>query len=185
VFVPLEERPRMAKKIPDSIFVSIHFNASSANSDARGFEVFSIAPRGAPATDETVLSPRVMREEPGNAHELPSSALAGTIYHSLLGHIPTVDRGLKHARFAVLRLATVPAVLVECGFVTNAPESALIGSPAWRDRVAAAIVDGIVSYKEVAVNKQAPKLITDYRRADAISADLPEGSRTTAPAQQP
>lgn len=168
IFIPLHERPRLAKGIPDSVFVSIHFNASSTNAEARGFEIFSMAPRGAPATNDGVFHPRDLREDPGNAQELPSSALAGAIYHSLLGHVPNVDRGLKHARFAVLRLCTVPAVLVECGFVTNAPESVQIGTPEWRARVAAAIVEGIDGYKELAVHKQAPKLIADYRR-DATS----------------
>ncbi len=166
VFIPLEERPRLARKTPGTIFVSIHFNSSSANREAKGFEIFSMAPRGAPATNDSaaVFNPRYLREEPGNANELPSAALAGAVYHSLLGHVQMVDRGIKHARFAVLRLSTVPAVLIECGFVTNAPESAQIGSPVWRARVAEAIVDGIDGYKELAVNKQAPKLIADYLR---------------------
>lgn len=165
IFIPLHQRPKLAKHLPNAIFVSIHFNSSSTNAHARGFEIFSIAPRGAPATNDPILSPRDLREEPANAVELPSGALAGAIYHSLLGQIPTIDRGLKHARFAVLRLCTVPSVLVECGFVSNGPESALIGSPAWRQQVAEAIAEGINNYKDLAVNKTAPKLIADYRRA--------------------
>ncbi|MDB6171575.1 MAG: N-acetylmuramoyl-L-alanine amidase [Chthoniobacteraceae bacterium] len=166
IFIPLEERPKLAQKTPGTIFVSIHFNASDSNRDAKGFEIFSMAPRGAPATNDNAVAfnPRYLREEPGNANELPSAALAGAVYHSLLGHVQIVDRGLKHARFAVLRLCTVPAVLIECGFVTNAPESAQIGSPVWRARVAEAIVEGIDGYKELAVNKQAPKLVADYLR---------------------
>ncbi len=172
IFIPLEDRPKVARTLPDSIFVSIHFNASDANHEARGFEIFSMAPRGAPATNDATFSPRMLREEPGNAHEIPSAALAGAVYHSLLGQVPTVDRGLKHARFAVLRLSTVPAVLVECGFVTNLPESAQIGSPAWRARVAEAIVEGIDGYKELAIHKQAPKIVADYRRANSGSTGL-------------
>jgi len=169
VFIPLHERPKLAANDANTIFVSIHFNATMTNPDARGFEIFSIAPRGAPATNDPGFKPRDLREEPGNAHELPSGALAGTIYHSLLGQVPTLDRGLKHARFAVLRLARVPAVLVECGFVTNGPESALIGSAAWRGRVAEAIVEGIDEYKLLTSNKQPPKHIADYRRAAAAA----------------
>jgi N-acetylmuramoyl-L-alanine amidase len=167
IFIPLEQRPKIAQKTPGTIFVSIHFNASDANREAIGFEIFSMAPRGAPATNDNaaVFNPRYLREEPGNANELPSAALAGAVYHSLLGHVQIVDRGIKHARFAVLRLCTVPAVLIECGFVTNGPESAQIGSPVWRARVAEAIVEGIDGYKELAVNKQAPKLVADYLRA--------------------
>jgi len=165
IFIPLEERAAIANRIEDAIFVSIHFNASDTNALARGFEIFSIAPRGAPATNDGVFSERNLREEPGNAVDLPSTALAGTIYNALLGHIPNVDRGLKHARFAVLRRCTVPAVLVECGFVSNGPESALIGSTAWRKKVAEAIVDGVDNYKGLAERGEKPKAVVDYRRA--------------------
>ena len=164
-FVPLEERPAIANRIPDSIFVSIHFNASSNNADARGFEIFSIAPRGAPATNDPAPSARDLREEPGNARELPSSALAGSVFHALLGQVPMVDRGLKHARFAVLRLCERPAVLVECGFVSNAAESTLIKSGAWRARVAGAVVAGVEDYRALAENKHRPRVLADYRAA--------------------
>ncbi len=169
VFIPLEQRPAVANRIANSIFVSIHFNSSNQNADARGFEIYSIAPRGAPATNDSKPSDRDLREEPGNAFELPSGALAGSVFHALLGQVPMVDRGLKHARFAVLRLCERPAVLVECGFVSNAAESTLISSGSWRERVANAVVDGVEGYRALAETKLRPKVIADYRRAAASS----------------
>jgi N-acetylmuramoyl-L-alanine amidase len=163
IFIPLEERAAIANRTANSIFVSIHFNDSPTNAAASGFEIFSMAPRGAPASNDGVRE-RDLREEPGNAMDLPSTALAATVYHSLLGHIPIFDRGLKHARFAVLRRCIRPAVLVECGFVSNGPESALIGSPAWRKKLAEAIVDGVDNYKGLAERGQRPKVVADYRR---------------------
>jgi N-acetylmuramoyl-L-alanine amidase len=172
VFIPLEQRPAVANHIAGSVFISIHFNSSSSNADARGFEIFSMAPRGAPATNDARSSERDLREEPGNAADLPSSALAGSVFHALLGHVPMIDRGLKHARFAVLRLSTVPAVLVECGFVSNTAESTLISSSAWRAHVAEAIVDGVESYRMLADKKARPKVIADYRRAVSNNVNL-------------
>ena len=169
VFIPLEQRPAVANRIANSIFVSIHYNSSNQNADARGFEIYSIAPRGAPATNDSKPSDRDLREEPGNAFELPSGALAGSVFHALLGQVPMVDRGLKHARFAVLRLCERPAVLVECGFVSNAAESTLISSGSWRERVANAVVDGVEGYRALAETKLRPKVIADYRRAAASS----------------
>ncbi len=163
IFIPLEARPQLAKYLPDSVFVSIHFNAG-ANTNAQGFEIFSMAPRGAPATNDPLMGRNAMREDPGNANDIPSGALAGAVYHSLLGNIPAVDRGLKQARFAVLRHCPVPAVLVECGFVSNKSELAQIISPEWRNRVAEAIVDGIDQYQELAMHDQPPKLVSEYRR---------------------
>jgi len=50
VFIPLEVRARIANATKDSIFVSIHFNATGSNPAATGFEIFSLTPRGAPST---------------------------------------------------------------------------------------------------------------------------------------
>jgi N-acetylmuramoyl-L-alanine amidase len=165
IFIPLHQRPAVANRIEDSIFVSIHFNATSSNPNARGFEIYSVAPRGAPATNDALFTLRDLRDEPGNVVDQQSTVLAGTIFHSMLGHVPMEDRGLKHARFAVLRLCTRPAVLIELGFVSNAAESALIGSSAWRQKVAEAIVTGVEGYKNLAEQKQAPKVLAEYRRA--------------------
>jgi N-acetylmuramoyl-L-alanine amidase len=165
VFIPLEQRSAVANHIANSIFVSIHFNSSNSNADARGFEIFSIAPRGAPATNDAGPREHDLREEPGNAVDLPSGALACSVFHSLLGNVPMVDRGVKHARFAVLRLCTQPAVLIECGFVSNNAESTLISSSAWRAHVAEAIVDGVENYRDLAERKTRPKVIADYRKA--------------------
>jgi N-acetylmuramoyl-L-alanine amidase len=173
VFIPLEQRPAVANNIPNSIFVSIHFNSSSTNADARGFEIFSIAPRGAPSTNDGGPRERDLREEPGNSVDMPSGALAGSVFHALLGHVPMVDRGVKHARFAVLRLCTQPAVLIECGFVSNTAESTLISSSAWRSHVAEAIVDGVANYRVLAERKTRPKVIADYRRATGAGANVP------------
>jgi N-acetylmuramoyl-L-alanine amidase len=172
VFIPLEQRAAVANHIADSIFVSIHFNSSSTNADARGFEIFSMAPRGAPSTNDSGPRERDLREEPGNGLDMPSGALAGSVFHALLGHVPMVDRGVKHARFAVLRLSTVPAVLIECGFVSNNAESTLISSSAWRAQVAGAIVDGVENYRGLAETKSRPKVIADYRREALAGANL-------------
>jgi N-acetylmuramoyl-L-alanine amidase len=164
VLIPLEERPMVANVTPDSIFVSVHFNSSSQNGQASGFEVFSVTPRGAPSTAAEALSLGDLRNEPGNATDVQSGALATCVYYSLLGNIPQADRGLKNARFAVLRLATVPAILIEGGFLSNNTDSSLVASAAWRTKLAEAIADGIDNYKNLAEHKQRPKTIADYRR---------------------
>ena len=174
VFIPLDQRSTVANHIANSIFVSIHFNSSNSNADARGFEIFSMAPRGAPATNDAGPRERDLREEPGNAVDLPSGALACSVFHALLGHVPMVDRGVKHARFAVLRFCTQPAVLVECGFVSNNAESTLISSSAWRAHVAEAIADGVENYKDLAESKTRPKVIADYRRAISQGVNVRE-----------
>ena len=184
VLIPLEERPQVANRIPNSIFVSVHFNASNENGQASGFEVFSITPRGAPSTADEVLSLRDIRSEPGNVIDVPSGVLATCVYHSLLGNIPQADRGIKNARFAVIRLATVPAILIEGGFLSSVSDSSLVASPAWRTKLAEAIVDGIDSYKNLAEKKQRPKMVADYRRVapgNVALRDVTDASTSVAP----
>lgn len=172
VFIPLEERPRAANRMPNSIFVSVHFNSCTENPSASGFEVFALTPRGAPSTSDDALTLRDLRSEPGNVVDVQSAALAASVYHSLLGNIPQVDRGVKRARFAVIRLATVPSILIEGGFLSNPSDSLLVANPEWRTKLADAIVTGIEGFKLLAETKQPPRLLADYRRGLPSSVTL-------------
>src|SRR2546429_6173408 len=102
--VPLEVRARVANAARNSIFVSIHFNASNDDPNATGFEIFSFTPRGAPSTSDSAVAASSLNMQPGSEVDSQSLALSACIYPSLLGHIPDYDRGIKRARFAVLRL---------------------------------------------------------------------------------
>src|SRR6266508_2844421 len=146
-FVPLEVRAKIANAARNSIFVSIHFNATNDNPNATGFEIFSFTPRGAPSTSDSSLTLSSLDMQAGSTVDTQSMALSSCIYHSLLGHIPEFDRGIKRARFAVLRLTRVPAVLIEGGFLTERGESRLIAEKDWRGRLAQAISVGIENYR--------------------------------------
>ena len=163
-FVPLEVRAQIANKARDSIFVSIHFNASNDDRNATGFEIFSFTPRGAPSTSDSAVAPSALSTQPGSAVDAQSLALSACIYHSLLGHIPEYDRGIKRARFAVLRLTKVPAVLIEGGFLTEQGQCRLIAQKEWRAKLAHAISVGIESYRALGIKKQPPLLVADYRK---------------------
>src|SRR5437588_9925595 len=163
-FVPVEVRAQIANKARDSIFVSIHFNASNDDRNATGFEIFSFTPRGAPSTSDSAVAPSALSTQPGSAVDAQSLALSACIYHSLLGHIPEYDRGIKRARFAVLRLTKVPAVLIEGGFLTEQGQCRLIAQKEWRAKLAHAIGVGIESYRALGIKKQPPLLVADYRK---------------------
>jgi N-acetylmuramoyl-L-alanine amidase len=163
-FVPLEVRAKIANAARNSIFVSIHFNATNDDPNATGFEIFSFTPRGAPSTSDGTAATSSFSMQPGSSMDAQSVALSACIYHSLLGHLPEFDRGIKRARFAVLRLTNVPAVLIEGGFLTERGESKLIANKDWRAKLAGAIGMGIESYRTLAVKKQPPMLVADYRR---------------------
>jgi N-acetylmuramoyl-L-alanine amidase len=185
-FVPLEVRAKIANAARNSIFVSIHFNATNDDPNATGFEIFSFTPRGAPSTSDGVVSANAVTMQPGSSVDAQSMALSACIYHSLLGHLPEYDRGIKRARFAVLRLTKVPAVLIEGGFLTESGESKLISNKDWRTKLAGAIGMGIENYRALPIKKQPPTLVADYRRqsnsAPAVDAAIQEGSMKEADA---
>jgi N-acetylmuramoyl-L-alanine amidase len=163
-FVPLEVRAQIANAARNSVFVSIHFNASGDDPNATGFEIFAFTPRGAPSTSDNAVRSTSFSMQPGSEVDAQSMALSACIYHSLIGHIPEYDRGIKRARFAVLRLTKVPAVLIEGGFLTEGGESKLISNKDWRAQLAGAIGVGIESYRTLGVKKQPPMLVADYRK---------------------
>jgi N-acetylmuramoyl-L-alanine amidase len=163
-FVPLEVRAQIANRARNAIFVSIHFNASGDDPNATGFEIFSFTPRGAPSTSDGNVNSNSFNMQPGSSVDAQSMALSACVYHSLLGHLPEYDRGIKRARFAVLRLTKVPAVLIEGGFLTERGESKLISNKDWRAKLAGAIGIGIETYQALPVKKQPPMIVADYRR---------------------
>lgn len=161
--VSLPDRARIANATRDSIFVSIHFNATS-NTAASGFEIFSLTPRGAPSTQDNAMSAHFANMQAGSPVDAASLILSTAVYHSMLGHMPEFDRGVKRARFAVLRLTNIPAILVEGGFVTERQEAQNIANPKWRKKLAASIAVGIENYRGLVDRRQRPMMLADYRR---------------------
>ena len=162
VFLPLELRAHIANQTRNSIFVSLHFNATS-NRAATGFEIYSLTPRGAPSTADDSLALSFVNMQAGSAVDAESFELAVSVFHSMLGHIAEVDRGIKRARFAVLRRTTIPAILVEGGFLSETNDSKSVANPEWRGKLAEAICAGIENYRDVTEKKQRPLLVADYR----------------------
>lgn len=178
-FVELHDRAAIANALPSCIFVSLHFN-SSPSPAASGLEIFCMTPRGAPSTEYDELVLRDLIEENGNENNMQSFSLASAITNCLQGSSLTIpDRGLKRARFAVLRLTKVPAVLVEGGFLSNPKDAALVANTDWRNHYAHAIATGILEYKRLADFKQPPRQVADYRNG------IPPRTATAKPTPVP
>ena len=146
VFVPLENRPAMANKYPNAIFVSVHFNKSNVGG-ASGIETYALAPRGVPSMDEEHLSYSDYRPYPGHQRDSENIALATAMHSSLLRHLRLYDRGIKRARFLVIRDIDIPGVLLEGGFMNHPVDAKQIASTAYRDAFASAILEGVNRYK--------------------------------------
>ena len=144
-FVPLEERAAMASRYPNALFISIHFNASG--SDATGVETFTLAPRGVPsmANDGPALSDYVPCA--GNVRDAENIALACAAHATLVCNSAMFDRGIKRARFVVLRDSATPGVLIEGGFLSNPMDARRIATAAYRQQMAISILQAIQNYR--------------------------------------
>jgi N-acetylmuramoyl-L-alanine amidase len=129
VFIPLPTRAAIANAQQDAIFVSIHYNASP-RAGAHGIETYSEEARGA--------------------------ALALRIQQHIVARVSTENRGVRHAEYFVLRKCQLPAVLVECGFLTNSYEAQLAQTPTYQQRVAEQIAAGIVEQRQFAFPPPSP-----------------------------
>lgn len=163
-FVDLSERPEMIENYDKPIFVSVHFNSAGWRPSASGIEVYAMPPPGFPNSGKAPDPILDRRKDAGNAFEPASFVLANTMQHTLLGKTGGFDRGVKRARYAVLRHAEAPSILIEGAFLTNAQEAKNIHSSRWREMFAQSIADGILSYMNLANKKLLPAKVTDLGR---------------------
>ncbi|MBI1840474.1 MAG: N-acetylmuramoyl-L-alanine amidase [Verrucomicrobia bacterium] len=144
--VELNDRPLIARRANADLFISLHFNAADVPS-AQGIEVYCLTPVGASSTNaggEGADSPAA----PGNRCDERNVQLAYALQETLVQKLGREDRGMRRARFAVLRGATMPSALIEAAFMSHATECRCVYSSVERSRLAQAIVQGIVGYKK-------------------------------------
>lgn len=142
----LDSRTALIRRHGAHAFVSLHFN-STASRSISGVETHVLAARGYDITAGGDSNTKRSAANNGNRYDAANTVLAYKIQRSLrlsLGN--TQDRGVRRSRFAVLRDATCPAVLVECGFLSNASTAERLASSAYMDGLAQRIADGIVEY---------------------------------------
>jgi N-acetylmuramoyl-L-alanine amidase len=100
----------------------------------------------------------------GSPMEAQSFELAAVVYHSMCGHfLDEFDRGIKRARFAVLRHTKIPSILVEGGFLSETGDAKRIADPEWRQQYADSICVGLEGYRALVEKKQRPMLVAEYR----------------------
>lgn len=117
----LEERADLANRVNANLFVSIHCD-SNGNRVHKGFTIYIARSAGS------------------------GSKKAGRLFESKLSDQGISSKGLRKADYRVLVQTKCPAVLVECGFMSNREEAALLMSPWYQDKLARTIADGILEY---------------------------------------
>jgi N-acetylmuramoyl-L-alanine amidase len=172
-FVPLPARPAVANRRGADLFVSLHFNAFQADpKSVEGPETYCITPVGA-ASSNAQGEGADDGATPANRVEQKSLLLAYQMEKSLVKNLGVTDRGVRRARFAVLRDAAMPAILIEGGYMTNPAEGKKIYNSAYRRQMAAAMVKGILSYQKLTV-PPVPQLPTTARTSKISDAKNPQ-----------
>ncbi len=148
VFIDLEHRPVIANRRKADLFISIHSNAAGSSS-VSGVETYSLTPAWLPSSSSAKLRKSDTESYPGNNVDGWSQLLSYSIQRSLVDTSNSDDRGARRARFAVLRTATMPACLVEVGFVSNRIECSKLANKTYRQNIANAIARGISRYASI------------------------------------
>ena len=164
VFIPLEERTKIANREGADLFLSIHANASR-NTRARGVETyflnFATNPEAeAVAARENAGSGQSMRKLPDIVRAIAmnnkideSKDFAVMVQRSMVRRLASRNKalrdiGVKQAPFVVLIGAAMPSVLAEMSFVTNKQDAALLKTGAYRQQIAEALHDAVVRYQQ-------------------------------------
>ncbi|MCC6128050.1 MAG: N-acetylmuramoyl-L-alanine amidase [Chlamydiae bacterium] len=127
VYISLPRRVEMADQARASLFVSIHYN-SAPSSQAKGIEVFY---------------PESGKQKVRSA---ASKKLAQTILSRVIQRTSAISRGVKKGNFFVIRETSMPAVIVEGGFISNAEERSCLKDHTYIDKIARGVADGIDLY---------------------------------------
>lgn len=117
----LQARCDLANAAGADIFISIHNNASSTSA-AQGYETYSAA------------------------EDQLGAMLATFVHREVVEAVPLRDRGVKTTGFYVIRWSHMPAILAECGFLSNASDRAYVTSASGQATIARAIADGVDDY---------------------------------------
>jgi N-acetylmuramoyl-L-alanine amidase len=191
-FWTLEDRPFLAARGGGDAFVSIHLN-SVATRTVQGIETFVTPSEHYPPTAESRLTGRYPAV-PNNRFNHSNTVLGHQIQKALVGITRADDRGLKRARFVVLKNSAMPAALVECGFLSNPQEEQKLSTPSYRETVAQGIAQGILNYLAM-VNRskvelgapliQAPTQVATPAPAPAPAAPTPMAARAWGPTDSP
>ena len=162
-YIPLRERTALANRVQADLFLSIHANAAH-NGRARGVETYFLNFAPDPSAERIAARENaggggamnnlggLLETIASNSKADESRDFAGVIQNSMVAALrqadPDIpDLGVKQAPFIVLIGARMPSVLAEVSFLTNGREARLLSTDDYRDRIADALFEGILRYR--------------------------------------
>ena len=164
----LDDRSAFANNHRADVFLSIHAN-SAVRPSLKGAEVYYLtveradeeARKRADANATTLPAlgggtraiDLILWETAQTRYLEQSAALAGLIEQSLRGRVEMSPRAVQQAPFRVLVGASMPAALVEIGYLSNAEQEAQLATASYQDQVAQALLDALVKFREFVEQK--------------------------------
>lgn len=147
VYISLDERSRIANRFNADLFVSLHFNAAASVS-ASGFECFALTPQHQASTQHSELSAGDRQRFPGNDFDPWNMLIAYHTERALAQGLGGPDRGVKRARFKVLKDLDCPGVLVELGFLSHVETARKLHTGVYRQLLARSLHEGVLNYQK-------------------------------------
>lgn len=209
VFVPLYQRAEIANRNKANLFVSVHTNALPKGRISRGFETYTLGDGRSHGTktnldvakrensvifmekdykqhyvgyDPNSPESNIMFEFVQDHNMQQSVAFAKLLQQNVCSLAGRVNKGVHQDNFAVLRLTSMPACLIELGFITTPDEEQALNNPTVVDKIARGIYNAFADYK----NRQAGGLTVPFKaEADKLPAeDLPKQAAEDQPTEQ-
>ena len=204
VFIPLHERADIANKNKADVFISVHTNAVASKKPVSGMETYTMGMRrsdeklsAAMRENEVVLiesdykqhyagfDPRVPEsyiifDIVNETNMAQSVELAQLIQQKVCATASRPNKGVKQDAFLVLRETSMPACLIELGYITTASEATYLTNPTNIDAMGRGIYQAFVAYK----NKRTPTASPTQPATPAIQ-EQPTPTVTSEPAVQP
>lgn len=209
VFVPLYERAEIANRNKANLFVSVHTNALLKGRISRGFETYTLGDGRSHGTktnldvakrensvifmekdykqhyvgyDPNSPESNIMFEFVQDHNMQQSVAFAKLLQQNVCSLAGRVNKGVHQDNFAVLRLTSMPACLIELGFITTPDEEQALNNPTVVDKIARGIYNAFADYK----NRQAGGLTVPFKaEADKLPAEeLPMPTAVEQPTEQ-
>lgn len=141
----LSNRVAFAEQHKADLFLSLHFNSAAPNEVEAGLETYCLTPAGMPSSLTREFPDDLHQCFPNNAFDAQNLSFALRVHRALLQVNGHHDRGIRRARFpGVLRGQQRPAVLVEAGYLSNPQEARQIEDPAYRQKLAEAVVKALL-----------------------------------------
>jgi N-acetylmuramoyl-L-alanine amidase len=164
IYMTLSDRVTFANAVPHAVFLSLHCNFSS-DPNAKGIEVYRCLSKS--ISGQTLVAV-ANADAPDEPLEQIEDEYARNLDDSVVQMLHADNRGQKRENFFVVRNVFYPAILLECGFLTNAEDAKRLSSTVYRQQFAQSLATGFVNHRKL-MGGSGTKTVTQSFASGAIA----------------